>query len=352
MEYVEGRTLAQLLASRKNLGASETVYLLSQVADALSVAHAQKVVHRDIKPANILVSSSGVVKIADFGVAKAESASEITTAGSILGTPDDLNDADSAVAQAIQRSPVNVRRPEKETRPKLFYLGAHQATLDPLAAVRPGGNLFMWSQQEADDDTVVSGHPGQPNNSAAAILAYDVPHKAPWDWRVSLYTLTKGVSAGAYLVPAVFVLLGLLDPTSILWQWIAPLTALGFLALTGGILIMDLEHPERFALMFLRPQWRSWLVRGAVIITAYGALLVLHILASALQIDGLLDTLLWFGLVLATLTAVYTAYLFAQAKARDLWQNPLMAPQLVVQAVMAGIAVLLPFVTKVELMFA
>ncbi len=87
MEYVEGRTLAQLLASPKKLSASETVHLLCQVADALSVAHSQKVVHRDIKPANILVSSSGVAKVADFGVAKAESASELTTAGSILEHP-------------------------------------------------------------------------------------------------------------------------------------------------------------------------------------------------------------------------------------------------------------------------
>jgi hypothetical protein len=42
---------------------------------------------------------------------------------------------------------VNVRRPEKETHPKLFYKGAHQATLDPLAAQRPEGGLFMWSEQ-------------------------------------------------------------------------------------------------------------------------------------------------------------------------------------------------------------
>ena len=45
--------------------------------------------------------------------------------------------------------PVNVRRPEKETLPKLFYKGAHQATLDPLAARRPEAGLFMWSEQRA-----------------------------------------------------------------------------------------------------------------------------------------------------------------------------------------------------------
>jgi ferredoxin len=60
----------------------------------------------------------------------------------------DMNDPDSYVAQIINRDTVAVRRPEKETLPKLFYKGAHQATLDPLAARRPEGGLFMWSEQQ------------------------------------------------------------------------------------------------------------------------------------------------------------------------------------------------------------
>src|SRR3954465_5912785 len=55
----------------------------------------------------------------------------------------DMNDTTSRVAQYVNREPVQVRRPEKETLPKLFYKGAHQATLDPLAARRPEGDLFM-----------------------------------------------------------------------------------------------------------------------------------------------------------------------------------------------------------------
>src|SRR5688500_19243746 len=60
----------------------------------------------------------------------------------------------------------------------------------------------MWSEQQQDDNTVVSGNPNYNNTSAAALLAYDVPHSIPWDWRVSLYTWTKGIAAGAYLVAA------------------------------------------------------------------------------------------------------------------------------------------------------
>ncbi|HYP01406.1 MAG TPA: 4Fe-4S dicluster domain-containing protein, partial [Pyrinomonadaceae bacterium] len=120
----------------------------------------------------------------------------------------DMHDADSKVARIVNRDPVNVRRPEKETLPKLFYKGAHQATLDPLAARRPDGELFMWSEQRTGADYVVSGHPDYNNTSAAALLSYDVPHSLPWDWRVSLYTWTKGIAAGAYLVAALFALLG------------------------------------------------------------------------------------------------------------------------------------------------
>src|SRR6185312_8323424 len=99
----------------------------------------------------------------------------------------DLNDPTSKVAQIVNREPVQVRRPEKGTRPKLFYKGAHQATLDPLAARRPEGGLYMWSEQPHGEQQVASGEPvawGGPNSSAAALLAYDVSHKAPWDWRV------------------------------------------------------------------------------------------------------------------------------------------------------------------------
>ena len=253
-----------------------------------------------------------------------------------------LHDPTAKVTQIVNRQPVNVRRPEKETHPKLFYRGAHQSTLDPLAAQRPGGGLFMWSQQKTGAGYVVSGHPDYPNNSAAAILAYDVPHQMPWDWRVSAYTWTKGIAAGAYLVPLLLVVFGFLDAGSPLWLIAAPLVASVFLALTGGLLLWDLEHPERFYLIFTKFQWRSWLVKGAVIITAYAAVLGVHLLAALAGATDIPNYLMWPGAPLAVLTAVYTAYLFAQAKARDMWQNPLLPPHLLIQSVMAGAALLTP----------
>jgi len=253
----------------------------------------------------------------------------------------DMNDADSYVAQIVNRESVAVRRPEKETLPKLFYKGAHQATLDPLAARRPEGGLFMWSEQQSSSDTVVSGNPHFNNTSAAALLSYDVAHSIPWDWRVSLYTWTKGIASGVYLVAALLVLLGVLRVTDAIWLWATPVISGAFLGITGGLLLWDLEHPERFYLIFTRPQWRSWLVKGAFIIAGYSLVLLLHFVASLAGSVSFQSWLMIAGIPLAALTAVYTAYLFAQAKARDMWQNPLLPPHLLVQGLLLGSAVLL-----------
>jgi len=173
-------------------------------------------------------------------------------------------------------------------------------------------------------------------------LSYDIPHQAPWNWRVSLYTWTKGIAAGAYLVPLLWILGGWLSWTSALWLWAAPVLAAAALAATGALLIADLKHPERFYLIFTRPQWSSWLVRGAFIIAAFSGVLAAHVLAGLLGWGRVPRVLALPGLPIAALTAVYTAYLFAQARARDLWQNPLLPPHFLLQAVLAGSAALFP----------
>jgi Fe-S-cluster-containing dehydrogenase component len=253
----------------------------------------------------------------------------------------DMNDPDSKVAQMVGRDPVTVRRPEKDTKPKLFYKDAHEATLDPLAAERPPGGIFAWAGQYPEDaHHINSGSaPGAGTSSAAAILSYDVPHSVPWDWRVGLYTWTKSIGAGLYGVLAVLLLAGSLEVSSPLFALAAPVVSGVFLAATAGVLIWDLEHPGRFYYILTRPQWSSWLVRGGVILSVYAAVLAVHFVGGLLGADGLLWALVVLGLPAAVLTAVYTAFLFAQAKARDLWQNPLLPPHLVVQAAVAGAAV-------------
>jgi ferredoxin/formate-dependent nitrite reductase membrane component NrfD len=253
----------------------------------------------------------------------------------------DMNDPLSFVSEIIHREAVAVRRPEKETRPKLFYKGGDQVTLDPLAARRPDGGLYLWSQQGSLSHQVPSGHPGPWNSSAAAVLSYDIPHRAPWDWRVSLYTFTKSIAAGGYLMPLLLAVLGLLPWTSAVWGWYAPVIGMVGLVSTGLILVWDLEHPERFWMVLLKPQTRSWLVRGGFIISGYGAVLAAHAGMTILGRADLTPLLAWLGGPLALMTAVYTAYLFAQARARDLWQSPLLPAHLGVQAFLAGGGLLL-----------
>ncbi len=255
----------------------------------------------------------------------------------------DLNDPTTEVARIVQREAVTVRRPEKETKPGLFYKGAHQATLDPLAARRPDGDLFAWATQgSGGPQRISSGHPGRQNSSAAALLSYDIPHHVPWGWRVSLYTWTKGLATGGFLVPVILVLAGRMgwnEPTA---RWVAPLVALGFLAVTGALLIWDLQHPFRFYLIFTRHHWKSWLVRGSFIIGGYGGAVTLYLLGSLVDSVVTRQVLTVLAVPLALGTACYTAYLFAQAKGRDLWQSPLLPPHLAVQAVLAGAAAVLP----------
>ena len=199
----------------------------------------------------------------------------------------------------------------------------------------------MWSEQPDVPHGVPAGHPGRANSSAAALLAYDVAHRAPWDWRVSLYTWTKGIAAGAYLVGLLLLALGAIDPGGALWRWAVPIVSAGAVGLTGAVLLADLEHPERFLLIFTRHHGRSWLVRGAFVLVGYGGVLAAHLAASLAGADRLSAWLAVAGGPLAVMTAAYTAFLFAQARARDLWQSPLLPPHLIVQAVAAGAAALL-----------
>ena len=74
---------------------------------------------------------------------------------------------------------------------------------------------------------------------------------------------------------------------------------MALLAVTAGLLVWDLEHPERFFYILTRPQWRSWLVRGGVILGGYAAVLGLHLLAGLLGAPGLRTGAAVAGLPLA-----------------------------------------------------
>jgi len=90
MEYVEGRPLSEIIRTEGPLHPNRAAEITADVAAALGFAHRNGVVHRDVKPGNILITPSGQVKVADFGIAQAattgESAVNLTQAGSVMGT--------------------------------------------------------------------------------------------------------------------------------------------------------------------------------------------------------------------------------------------------------------------------
>lgn len=86
-EYVEGRTIEDIIKEKGKLSVQEATVLCSQILDALQYAHGQGIIHRDIKPQNVIVNEHGVAKLADFGIAREVSASTLTFDGkNVIGS--------------------------------------------------------------------------------------------------------------------------------------------------------------------------------------------------------------------------------------------------------------------------
>ena len=86
MEYIEGKTLKQLLKKRESLTLTEVIDIMTQLTDGISHAHESYIIHRDIKPQNIMIEDDGKVKITDFGIAMALNATQLTQTNSVMGS--------------------------------------------------------------------------------------------------------------------------------------------------------------------------------------------------------------------------------------------------------------------------
>ncbi len=264
----------------------------------------------------------------------------------------DMDNPETEISQLLAREAVSVRKPEKGTDPKLFYIDGDRVSLNPTAANTETD--YMWSSQATGvghfakyaeqriaqsplNEEVKKQNFVQIEPRKKARRVYDAPNKGVlWGWEVSAYILTKAIAAGAFFVP---ILGGYFTAVPETVKQFGAGLAFIFLAITGVLLIMDLGRPDRFLNVLLRPQWKSWLSRGAYIITAYGAVLTFWLIASFLGYEKILKFIEPVGLVLALLTAVYTAFLFAQAKGRDFWQSPMLGLHMIIHSIMAGFAV-------------
>lgn len=247
-------------------------------------------------------------------------------------TSGDLDDPTSRVSAIVAGEKTTVRKPHMDTDPQVYYVGVDKDVLRPARLRAP--DTYMWADKYPGEDTYTSGHSNRKGNTAA-LETYDVPHPVPWGWKIGAYLWTKSIAAGVLLIAALLHVVGGADLR--MTNVIAPLIALAFTGVTTGLLVIDLKRPERFHYLLIKPNLRSWLVLGGYILMAYGAA------AAAWLVPGIggrpvPPVIVVAAAVLALAAACYSAFLFAQAKGRDLWQSPTFLWHLALQALAAGAA--------------
>ncbi|MBT3253482.1 MAG: polysulfide reductase NrfD [Candidatus Marinimicrobia bacterium] len=284
----------------------------------------------------------------------------------------DLDDAHSKIASFVAMEHVVTRKPEKGTTPNLYYIEGDSDMLTPSNAERRDN--YIWSEQasgvghhapaaattertESQADLLVqmaieshAKNGTQPDQRAidkvleeikaeeqsATRRVYDSPAKGVlWGWEVPAYIWTKSVATGLLLVLALTSWFGAAADSTL--EFNGYMAAIVFMMLTGGLLVKDLDRPDRFLYVLLRPNWSSWLVRGGYLITVFGAII------TALMADNFFDLgfrtlLINLTAPVALLTAIYTAFLLAQAKGRDLWGSHLAPVHMLIHALIAGSA--------------
>jgi Fe-S-cluster-containing dehydrogenase component/formate-dependent nitrite reductase membrane component NrfD len=293
----------------------------------------------------------------------------------------DLDNPNTEIAQLVAREQVTVRKAEKGTKPNVFYIDGDEASLNP-SSTEPS-KQYIWSSQSAgvghfskfaeqlsagkdllelarEQQQTKNGTPGglaqdDPRQQKLGQRAshtkrvYDTPDKGVlWGWEVAGYVWTKAIAAGITIVASIAALwmgtgmVGMM-PIAI------TLTAMFFLVATTVLLVMDLDQPKRFLYVLLRPQWGSWLVRGGYALSIFGGILTLVIVAYSLEWKSVAIAALYASAAVGLVVAIYTAFLFAQAKGRDFWQSPALALHMLVHSVMAGagaLAILAYFFTE------
>ncbi len=243
----------------------------------------------------------------------------------------DLDDPKTKIAGILAREKLAARKPEKGTRPKLFYAGIEPDLLRPASMAPQPGNL--WSDKAPGEDLYAL----RKKNGAGQKLArevYDVAHPPPWGKKIAAYLWTKSIAAGVLVIAALLSALPYEGQNRLL-HVASPLIALVFTGLTVFLLIFDLKRPDRFYYLLTKPNLRSWLVIGGYILGAYGLFAFVWLAYGVLR-HAPPPWVVAPSVLFALGAAGYTAFLFRQAKGRDLWQSRLFFWHLLAQACVAG----------------
>ena len=286
----------------------------------------------------------------------------------------DLDDPNSSISGYLSEHETTVRKPESGAKPNVFYVETSEESLDPHATERSGE--YLWTDQvagvghfakyaerragAADTQSMIiqlalekKARAAAPRDRAiirdvmeklddeqeSVKRSYDQPSKGVlWGWEVSAYVFTKAIASGAYLVAMLMMLSGNLEMTDGLW-WRLLVVSISFLGITGILLVLDLDRPERFLYVMLRPNWDSWLVKGAYLLGGFGGILGCSFLVLLLDLDRIyLEYLAYAGIPLALLTGIYTAWLLKQAKGRSWSSDRGLTAKMTIEVLIAGAA--------------
>ena len=135
MEFIAGRTMAQVIRGGEQVPLARKVHWLSELCAGLGHAHESGIVHRDVKPSNLLIAQgSGMLRLLDFGIAHGNEASSMTMAGMIVGTPQYM-------------SPEQITGQAVDARSDIFSVGAVAYELLTGRQAFGGDNLYNVSRQ-------------------------------------------------------------------------------------------------------------------------------------------------------------------------------------------------------------
>ncbi|MBI4761019.1 MAG: 4Fe-4S dicluster domain-containing protein [Chloroflexota bacterium] len=310
----------------------------------------------------------------------------------------DLNDPASEISRKLATAQATVRKPEQGTAPKLFYINGNDWALHPTAS--PAHDSFMWADKVTEQNTslyelpVISGGSdaagrvgggvsvqtssysttaavSRPTSKSGAPIrtpreqgrplygpiqiggrvaehmvqtAYNAQHRINWHWELPAYLVTKNIAGGLFMLLSLGAGLGMFTFDSLTFL-AAGFTAMVFMLITVILLIKDLSQPKRFLSILLRPQWKSWVARGAFILVGFTAIAGLWWLLEGAAQAGILPLetasvlrpfAAWLTFPLALFAVIYTAFLLGQAEGRDMWQSPLLPFQLFTQSMMVA----------------